>query len=273
MTDNVILPTVFLPHGAGPCFFMDWNPPDTWRRMETWLRGLIDRIGTRPEAVVVVSAHWEAPVFTVNTQARPGLLFDYYGFPDHTYHLTWPAPGDPALAGRVRQLLEAVGLVSGEDHHRDLDHGVFIPLKLVFPDADVPVVQLSLREGLDPAEHLALGRALEPLRREGVLIIGSGMSYHNMARLRLGGKSADPDSRRFSDWLTETLALPRVEREKRLTGWSRAPGGRLSHPREEHLLPLHVVAGAAGEDRGRLAFEDQVIGSVQSAFLFGELPG
>lgn len=262
------LPTVFLPHGAGPCFFMDWPPAGTWDRMAGWLRGLIGGIGARPKALLVVSAHWEAPVFTVNAQARPGLLYDYSGFPPHTYELTWPAEGSPELAARIRKLLADAGIDSADEEQRGLDHGVFIPMKLVVPQADIPVVQLSLRRGLDPAAHLALGRALAPLRNEGVLIIGSGMSFHNMQRFRLDGGGVDADSLRFDAWLADTISLPRARREQRLLDWADAPGGRAAHPREEHLLPLHVVAGAAGEDPGRKVFEDRVLGSVQSAYLF-----
>jgi len=142
-------------------------------------------------------------------------------------------------------------------------------MKLAFPDAEVPVVQLSLRSSLDPKEHLAAGRALEPLRNQGVLIVGSGMSFHNMERLRRGGSAADPDSQKFDGWLEETVDLRRDRREGRLLDWENAPGGRASHPAEEHLIPLHVVAGAAGDDPGRKVFSDTVIGSMQSAFMFG----
>lgn len=263
------LPSLFIPHGAGPCFFMDWPPAGSWDPMETWLRNLVTLVGARPRALLVISAHWEMPEFSVNIQAAPDLLYDYYGFPAHTYQLKWPAPGNPPLAGRIQALLDAAGIASGQEHKRGLDHGVFIPLKLAFPEADIPLVQLSLRAGLDPAEHLALGRALAPLRDEGVLIIGSGMSFHNMQRLRRGGDQADPDSVRFDDWLSDTVALAQQAREQRLIHWATAPGGRASHPQEEHLIPLHVVAGAAGADAGAKVFEDSVMGSRQSAFMFG----
>ena len=268
MTDNR-LPTLFVPHGAGPCFFMDWQPADTWNRMGDWLRSVPDLVGERPKAVLVVSAHWEAPAFTVNAQSAPELLFDYGGFPPHTYQLEYPAPGSPELARQVQTLLGDAGLASAADHQRGLDHGVFIPFKLIYPDADVPVVQLSLRRGLDPAEHLAAGRALAPLREQGVLIVGTGMSFHNMRRFRFDNAGIDPASELFDAWLAETVALPADQRAQRLLGWSSAPGGREAHPREEHLLPLHVLAGAAGDDAGRRVFEDRVLGSVQSAYMFG----
>jgi aromatic ring-opening dioxygenase catalytic subunit (LigB family) len=188
------LPTLFVPHGAGPCFFMDWDPPGTWNRLGDWLRGLEPVAGRRPQALLVISAHWEAPVFTVTAAARPGLIYDYSGFPPHTYQIAWPAPGAPELALRVRECLRAAGITSAADPARGLDHGVFIPMKLAFPGADIPVVQLSLQAGLDPATHLAMGRALAPLRREDVLIVGSGMSFHNMRRFRFAGGPVDADS-------------------------------------------------------------------------------
>ena len=267
------LPTLFVPHGAGPCFFMDWNPPGMWNRMETWLRSVVSVAGSRPREILIVTGHWEAEAFTVNAQRSPGLLYDYTGFPEHTYRLSWPARGSPELAAKTCELLAGAGFPAAEDHARGLDHGVFIPMKLAFPDADIPIVQLSLRTGLDPAEHIAAGSALAPLRRDGVLIIGSGMSFHNMDRLmgnlRSGATDIDPDSERFDAWLAETVVLPRAQREKQLSQWIEAPGGRASHPREEHLLPLHVIAGAAGEDPGEQVFQDRVLGSVQSAFRFG----
>jgi aromatic ring-opening dioxygenase catalytic subunit (LigB family) len=263
------LPTLFVPHGGGPCFFMDWQPSDMWLRMGEWLRGVSDLVGARPRAALVVSAHWEAEAFTVNSQQAPELLYDYHGFPEHTYRLTYPAPGAPALAAQVRELLAAQGLPSAEERQRGLDHGVFIPFKLIYPQADIPLVQLSLRAGLDPREHIAAGRALEPLREKGVLIVGTGMSYHNMRRFRFDGGGFDPDSERFDAWLGAAVSQPTGERERQLAAWAQAPGGRTAHPREEHLIPLHVVAGAAGEDAGKRVFQDRVLGSVQSAFMFG----
>ncbi len=266
-------PTMFIPHGGGPCFFMDWDPPGTWDRQRRFLEELPASLPETPRALLVISGHWEAPVFTVQTSPAPPLLFDYNGFPPHTYELTWPAPGDPALAERVRALLEGAGFETAGDPERGYDHGVFVPLKVAFPAADIPAVQLSLRADLDPKAHLAAGRALAPLRDEGVLILGSGNTYHNMAvmmRAMRGGGSGEARGQDFDRWLTEaaTRADP-AERDALLAEWDKAPGAREANPREEHLIPLHVAAGAALDDRGVKTLEDRVMGAVESAFRFG----
>jgi aromatic ring-opening dioxygenase catalytic subunit (LigB family) len=263
------LPTLFLPHGGGPCFFMDWTmgPPDTWHRLASWLRSIDGSLPAPPRQLLVVSAHWEAPVPTVTSATAPPLIYDYSGFPPHTYELTWPAPGSPDLAKRIRALLASADIESTADARRGFDHGVFIPLKVAYPEARLPTVQLSLRAGLDPSAHLAIGRAIAPLRDEGVFIIGSGMSYHNMRGFM--SAKAETDSTRFDAWLARTVALDRPSRDAGLADWAHAPSARESHPREEHLLPLLVVAGAAGEDLGRQVFRDVVMGSVVSAVQFG----
>lgn len=261
------LPTVFLPHGAGPCFFMEWSrgPADTWDRTAAYLQGLIDSLPQRPAAILVVSAHWEAPVFTVGSAGRPALVFDYYGFPEHTYRLEFGAPGSPGLAQRVRHLLGDANIASAEDDQRGWDHGVFVPLKLVTPDADIPVVQLSLKADLDPEAHLAAGRALAPLRDEGVLIVGSGMSWHNTRGV---SPASAEHSMTFDRWLEDAVTHP-ANREAALAQWDAAPHGREGHPREEHLLPLMVAAGAAAGERAVVAFRDRVMNGVVSAVEFG----
>ncbi|MGK2940291.1 MAG: DODA-type extradiol aromatic ring-opening family dioxygenase [Immundisolibacter sp.] len=262
------LPTLYLPHGGGPCFFMDWTPPDTWDRMAAWLRGIDAQLGERPRAVLLISGHWEEPTVSINTQAQPPLLFDYYGFPPHTYQLKYPAPGDPALAARVSELLQAGDVPVRAETERGLDHGVFVPFLLIYPQADVPIVQLSLNANLDATAHLVLGALLEPLRDEGILIVGSGMSYHNMRGMTGGGDPAR-DSLAFDTWLGEACAADPASRPRLLADWERAPSARASHPREEHLLPLMVVAGAAASDPGRRVFQDRVLGATVSAFAFG----
>jgi aromatic ring-opening dioxygenase catalytic subunit (LigB family) len=262
-------PTFYIPHGAGPCFFMDWTrgPADTWDRMEAWLRTLVSDLEERPSALLIVSAHWEAPVPTVLSGAHPPMLYDYGGFPPHTYELDWPAPGNPDLAARILHLLTDAGIPSATDPVRGFDHGTFVPMLLSVPDADLPTVQVSLTDDLDAARHLALGRALAPLREDGVLIVGSGMSYHSFAGF--GRPRGTQESAQFDAWLQDTVALPASERDARLVDWASAPAGRASHPREEHLLPLHVCAGAAGNDRGQVVFTDQVMEVTVSGVRFG----
>ena len=268
MNDATRMPALYIPHGAGPCFFMDWNPPDLWNRMGDWLRGAMATLPSRPSAILMVSAHWEEPRFTVGDALDPGLLFDYSGFPPHTYEFRYAPGGSPALASRVRALLADAGLPEGADSHRAYDHGMFIPLMLMAPDADIPVVQLSLRSGLDAREHEAVGRALQPLRDEGVFIVGSGMSFHNMRGY--GNPQYGPVSQRFDDWLSQTVAIADpAARGDALAAWAAHPDGRPSHPREEHLIPLMVVAGAGGTSHGRRVFSDRVMETTVSAFQFG----
>ncbi|MEO8935324.1 MAG: class III extradiol ring-cleavage dioxygenase [Burkholderiaceae bacterium] len=262
------MPTLYIPHGAGPCFFMDWNPPGMWQRMGDWLRGAMADLPARPTTILMVSAHWEEPQFTVGDAAQPGMLFDYSGFPPHTYQFRYGSPGSPEVAKRVRSLLDDAGLQHGANGERGYDHGMFIPLMLMAPEADIPVVQLSLRSGLDPHEHVAAGRALQPLRDEGVFIVGSGMSFHNMRGY--GNPRYGPVSDRFDDWLAETVTIADPDaRAQALSAWAAHPDGRPSHPREEHLIPLMVVSGSGGNSSGRRVFSDRVMETTVSAFRFG----
>ena len=265
------LPTYFIPHGAGPCFFMEWSrgPADTWDKTAAWLKGLIADLPKRPKAILVVSGHWEEPVFTVGSGERPPLIYDYYGFPEQTYQLRFDAPGSPALARRVRELLRAAGFPTAEDPERGYDHGVFVPLKLVTPQADIPVVQLSLRADLAPDAHLAAGHALAPLRDEGVLIVGSGMSWHNM---RGFSPAFTARSEAFDTWLSRAMTDP-ARRDEAIRHWSRGDYAREAHPREEHLAPLFVAAGAAEGEPGRHAFRDVAMDVVISGYAFGEQAG
>ena len=261
-------PVLFLPHGGGPCFFMDWTwgPTDTWKATEKFLREVAGTLPERPRAILVVSGHWEETGFTASAAERPELIFDYSGFPANTYQLTWPAPGKPNLARRAVELLSAAGLKTQLSPDRGYDHGVFIPLKVVFPGAEIPAVSLSLDRRLDPAEHLAAGRALTPLRDEGVLIVASGMSFHNLrAYFRPETLTA---SREFDAWLTEAVAQPGAERTLRLEQWRTAPNGEYAHPREEHLIPLMVAAGAGGDAPGMRIFHDEPMGAALSAYRF-----
>ncbi len=267
-TESSRQPVVYLPHGGGPWPFVNvgFGDPRDFARLATYLESLSTLPKTPPQALLVVSAHWEEPVPTVMSAANPPMLYDYYGFPPESYEIQWPAPGQPALAERVRSLLTEQGFDSASNPTRGFDHGTFVPLKLTYPQADIPTVQLSLVRGLDPARHIALGRALEPLRDEGVFIVASGMSYHNM---RGFGPQGLADSQRFDTWLSETATLEAEARNARLTHWAEAPAARSAHPREEHLLPMMVAAGAAGADRGQVGYADQVMGVRISAYHFG----
>jgi aromatic ring-opening dioxygenase catalytic subunit (LigB family) len=265
------LPTLFIPHGGGPWPFMEvaFGPADTWDGLADYLRGLDSALGRRPQAVLVTSSHWETPQPTVSVSERPPMLFDYFGFPKNTYELSYPAPGSPAVARRVQALLKNAGIACDEDGARGFDHAVFVPFMLVYPEADVPVVQLSMREDLDPAAHLAIGRALAPLRDENVLIVGSGMTYHNLRELQSGNPRGNAASDAFDAWLTQAVEAEPEQRDAELVHWSEAPGAKASHPRSEHLVPLMVAAGAAGTDRGRRVFNDHVWGKAISGFQFG----
>jgi aromatic ring-opening dioxygenase catalytic subunit (LigB family) len=263
------MPVVFLPHGGGPWPFVDLGMDDKpgFDALAGYLRSVAQLPKTRPAALLVISAHWEEPAPTVMSGAQPPMLYDYYGFPPESYKLTWPAPGHPVLAARVRELLEKAGFATGEDRERGYDHGTFVPLKLAYPRAEVPVVQLSLKAGLDPAEHLAMGRALAPLRDEGVFIIGSGMTFHNLRAFR--DPRAQPVAEAFDTWLRAAATLPAEERNQQLQAWEAAPVARLAHPREEHLAPLFVIAGAAGEDRATVPYNATYMGLRLSAYHFG----
>ena len=262
-----MLPTFYIPHGGGPCFFMDWTmgPADTWDEMADWLGSLAGTLPTKPKAILVISAHWEESVVTVSSHANPPLLYDYYGFPEHTYQIKYPAPGAPDVAQQVQQLLKDAGIACQQNSERGFDHGAFIPFKLIYPDADIPIVQLSLNSNLDPADHTALGKALAPLREQDVLIVGSGLSFHNMRLLQGGGCGGHSDH--FDQWLGEVCILPAEQRNERLSQWKQAPSAVQSHPREEHLIPLMVAAGAA-QKPAEVVFNGRVLGAVVSAYRF-----
>jgi aromatic ring-opening dioxygenase catalytic subunit (LigB family) len=237
-----------------------------WDALASYLRGIDSSLGARPKAVLVISGHWETPQPTVNIAERPKLLFDYYGFPEHTYSLKYPVAGATDLEPRIRELLASGGFELAVDAKRGLDHGVFVPFLLVYPNADVPIMQLSLLQSLDPAAHIAIGRALAPLRERGILIVASGMSYHNLAAM-FSGRGGEA-SIAFDEWLHEAVQDPAV-RDEKLIEWRNAPGGRESHPRAEHLLPLMVAAGAADGDVGVRTFSQSIAGKAISGFRFG----
>lgn len=264
------LPTLFVPHGGGPCFFMDpqGGPPDPmWRPMQAYLAGLIASLPERPRAILMISGHWETPALTVHVGERPPLLFDYHGFPDHTYRLRWDAAGAPDVARRAAALLRDAGHDVGEEAQRGWDHGVFVPMMVADPAATTPLVQLSLRADLDPAAHIAIGSALAPLRDEGVLIVGSGMSFHN---LRARGSQVTAVAAEWDAALTAAVTDPDpARRAARVADWQALPHARFAHPEAEHLLPLMVALGAGGDDPAVRDYSDVVIGWAVSGYRFG----
>lgn len=236
------MPVAFLPHGGGPWPFVDmgWNLKDT-PALKAYLESVRDLPKTPPKALLVISAHWEEGVPTVMTAEHPPMLYDYYGFPPESYQIQWPAPGAPALAKRVQELLGKAGFESATDAQRGFDHGTFVPLKLTYPDAKVPTIQLSLKAGLDPEEHLAIGRALAPLRDEGVLIVGSGFLTHNM---RFAFRADTPSwATEFDAWAADVLA--RHDHDALLDFEARGPAAHIALPTTEHFVPVIVAAGAA----------------------------
>jgi aromatic ring-opening dioxygenase catalytic subunit (LigB family) len=261
---NTRLPALYLPHGGGPSFFMQGERKARYQQTEDFLRNLHRLLPAPPTAILIVTAHWEAPQPCFTGGANPGLIYDYSGFPPETYTLQYPAPGSPALAQRAAALLTAAGHPAKVDPHYGWDHGVFIPLKVMYPEAQIPVVAMSLQTGLDPQRHCGFGAALSALRDEGVLLVGAGMSYHNLRDFN----AAAPASYLFHDWLDSALDADRSTRTQRLTQWYAAPGGRASHPREEHLLPLMVASGAGSDRPGRRLWRGSVGPSCLGAWAF-----
>jgi aromatic ring-opening dioxygenase catalytic subunit (LigB family) len=264
-----LLPAYFVSHGGGPWPWMKDQAGGAYDKLEAALVDMKRQVGVRPDAVLVVTSHWDTPEFRVSSGAQPGMIYDYGSFPPHTYQIQYPAPGSPALAARVAELLQAAGQPAQLDPERGFDHGTFSMLYPVYPEADMPVVQLSIRHGYDVETHLAAGRALAPLRAENILIIGSGLSYHNLRQFGPGGARA---SQEFDRWLNHVLLeLPPAERRAALLRWEEAPSARAAHPREDHLVPLFVALGAAEEEPAACVYhEDDFFGSLAvSSFRFG----
>lgn len=257
---------VYLSHGGGPLPILG---DASHHAMVAFMRQLPSRLRP-PATILVVSAHWEERSATLLGAHNPSMFYDYYGFPEAAYEISYPAPGHPDLAQRIADILQRAQIATRIDPERGFDHGVFIPLTLMYPHAEIPTLQLSLVRGLDPAAHLALGTALRALMPENLLVVGSGFSFHNMGAFSWQGVSApDPANDAFQEWLIEACAgpIPQPEREQRLIAWEGAPGARYCHPREEHLLPLHVCAGMAGAT-ARVVFDAHILGKRSVAFLW-----
>ncbi len=255
-------PTIYIPHGGGPWPFMD-DPRGRWKSLANFLEQLPQTLPQEPKAVVVVTAHWEAAEFSIASGRQPHLIYDYGGFPPHTYEVEYPAPGAPDVAALAADLAGRAGIDAHLDPNYGWDHGVFVPIAVSWPKADVPVVAVSLKRGLDPAEHLAFGSALAALRDDNVVIIGSGLSTHDLS-FSLTVSQADE----FDEWLDDTMRSPIDERAERLVHWADAPSARAAHPREEHLLPLMVVTGAGGTDPVERTYHEPMLGLPSAAYAF-----
>ncbi|WP_339074154.1 class III extradiol ring-cleavage dioxygenase [Teredinibacter turnerae] len=254
LSENTRHRALFVSHGGGPLPLLG-DPQH--REMRALLETIVQ--GTPlPAAIVVISAHWEASGVRVTGARNPSLLYDYGGFPDAAYHIQYPCPGEPALAQEIVDLLRAepalIGEVNAElDNSRGLDHGVFVPLKLMFPQANIPVIQVSLAAGLNPLQHIHIGRALAKLSRGNLLFIGSGFTFHNFRAFFSPSEENEAKNTAFLQCLDETVggALDEAQRVEQLTKWELAPFARFCHPREEHLIPLMVVYGIAGRASSR----------------------
>ncbi len=254
---------LYLPHGGGP---LPLFGHEGHLEMISFLKNVSSMVST-PSAIIMISAHWEAHKVSITHAANPELIYDYSGFPKEAYDITYPAPGHPELANKINDLLLASNIETQLENTRGFDHGMFVPLKLMYPDADIPCIQLSLVKGLDPATHIKIGKALSNIEDNNILFVGSGMSFHNMREF---GGVTNESNLNFEAWLVDTCTNPNLtleERETRLIDWTDAPSARFCHPREEHLIPLHVCYGIA-QAKGELVFDGTIMGKKTSAYLW-----
>jgi len=270
---ETIAPILYLPHGAGPLPLLG-NKGYGNERLVPFLKSIPELI-PEPSAILIISAHWEAAQASLTSAKQPGLTYDYSGFPEEAYDLQYPVSGQPKLAQEIYNLTKDQGISVKLDQQRFFDHGVYVPLKLIYPKAHIPCIQLSLIRGLKPAEHIALGKALTELRKKNVLIIGSGMSFHNLRLFFRPEKDSYQKSNTFDQWLIDTCtnnSISRVEKENRLIAWKEAPYAQYCHPREEHLLPLHVCFGAASRDTptAKVIFNEEFMGAKITGLIWNE---
>jgi 4,5-DOPA dioxygenase extradiol len=238
---NSIFPTYFISHGA-PSIVIDDSPA------RDFLRQLGKQIG-RPKAIISISAHWTTLEPRVSMHPQPGMIYDFGGFPDELYSLVYPAPGDPVLAKRVISLLKQDGIAGDGDMSRGFDHGAWTPLLLMYPEADIPVIQLSVQPRQGPEHHFAIGKALQPLREEGILILASGSATHNLQDIFGRAPNAEPlpYAKAFAEWLKDAVTGGRTE--ELLDYENQGPFAHKNHPTPEHLLPLYVALAAGGPGR------------------------
>ncbi|SNX61038.1 Aromatic ring-opening dioxygenase, catalytic subunit, LigB family [Nitrosomonas ureae] len=265
----VLSPVLFLPHGGGPLPILGDKRHE---KMVSFLRKIASELN-EPSAILVISAHWEEEQATITSGNQPEIIYDYYGFPVEAYTIQYAAPGNPELAKEIYTLLMASDIPARLDEQRGFDHGLFVPLKLMYPEGQIPCIQLSLLKNLDPAKHIALGKAIASIREKNILIIGSGMSFHNLKTFFSKEIDSSKENEGFNHWLIETCTRSDIsseQREQRLIEWEQAPFARLCHPREEHLLPLHVCFGTAcaGSPIAKVVFNDEIMGKKVTSFLW-----
>lgn len=249
-------PVIYIPHGGGPLPLTDDVRHQALRQFLTGLPTLF----SPPDAIVVISAHWQTEQPSIQQNAKPEMIYDYHGFPESAYQLSYTAPGDPVLATEIASYLDQQGFTA-KLVSRGYDHGVFVPLLAMYPEANIPVLQVSLMNNMDPSAHIAMGRALQPLRQRNILILGSGMSFHNLEAFFVDNAQLDEANEQFTNWLIDVCSNPKYsprQRRSMLIDWQLAPYARVCHPTPEHLLPLHVCAGA-GEVEAEVIFDRQVL--------------
>lgn len=260
------LPTFFISHGGGPWpWIADMRAMFT--NLEASLKAMVADLPQPPRAILMISGHWEETEAAIMAHPRPPMVYDYHGFPPETYHVQYPAPGAPDLAQRSLDLLRSAGIAAHLNHSQGYDHGTFTPMVVMYPKADIPLFQISLLKSYDPAAHMAIGRALAPLRNEGVLIVGSGLSYHN---LRMFGPAAKVPSEAFDTWLGQALAAEPAARTRLMLDWEAAPYARICHREEDHLVPLFVALGAAENAKATRIYHDKGLfgGVTASSYRF-----
>lgn len=262
-----ILPTYYISHGGGP---WPWVPQmrEIFQPLEAALKDMVKNHGEKPKAILMISGHWEEKIVNVMGSPKPPMLYDYYGFPPETYQIRYDAPGAPTIAERTVNLLNDAGIKAKLDKARGFDHGTFAPMAVMYPEADVPLFQVSMLKSYDPAAHLAIGRALAPLREEGVMIVGSGLSMHN---LRLSNGQGRLPSAQFDQWLYDTMMADPATRTQRIIEWEKAPSARICHEHEDHLVPLFTALGAAENDTATRIFHNvsSFTGNTVSNYKFG----
>ena len=266
---ETLSPVLYLPHGGGPLPILGDKAHE---KMVSFLKEITSRLGT-PSTILVISAHWEEEIATITSGSHPGIISDYYGFPAEAYRIQYAALGHPQLTKEAFELITASGIPASLDEQRGFDDGLFVPLKLMYPEAQIPCLQLYLLKNFDPRKHIALGKAITPLRKKNILIISSGMSFHNLKVFFSREIDRSQENNEFNSWLIEACtsqALSPEKRKQQLIEWEKAPSARFCHPIEDHLVPLHVCYGVAcaGTPIAEVVFNQEIMGKRVTSSLW-----